>query len=71
MEKPHKKLDVWQIAMKTTKMVYESTKGFPEEEKFGLCFTNHKCVEPQSASHAISPRGLQDKGKKSLRIFSV
>ncbi len=36
MEKPHKKLDVWQVATKKTQTVYESTKGFPEEEKFGL-----------------------------------
>ena len=36
MEKPHKKLDVWQAAMKSTTMIYKLTKKFPEEEKFGL-----------------------------------
>jgi four helix bundle protein len=36
MEKPHKKLDVWQTAMKATEMVYKLTARFPEEEKFGL-----------------------------------
>ena len=36
MEKPHKKLDVWQAAMKSTTMIYKLTKIFPEEEKFGL-----------------------------------
>jgi len=36
MEKPHKKLDVWQAAMKAAKMVYQLTNTFPSEEKFGL-----------------------------------
>ena len=36
MEKPHKKLDVWQAAMKSTIMIYKLTNKFPEEEKFGL-----------------------------------
>ncbi len=36
MEKPHKKLDVWQTAMKSTTMIYKLTNKFPEEEKFGL-----------------------------------
>ena len=36
MEKPHKKLDVWQQAMKTAKTVYEVTNDFPADEKFGL-----------------------------------
>ena len=36
MEKPHKKLDVWQAAMKTAQMVYMVTNTFPAQEKFGL-----------------------------------
>ena len=36
MEKPHKKLHVWQAAMKSTTMIHKLTKKFPEEEKFGL-----------------------------------
>ena len=36
MEKPHKKLDVWQAAMKSTTMIHKLTNQFPEEEKFGL-----------------------------------
>jgi len=36
MEKPHKRLDVWQQAMKTAKAVYEMTNDFPADEKFGL-----------------------------------
>jgi four helix bundle protein len=36
MEKPHKKLDVWQAAMKAAQMVYNLTRAFSEEEKFNL-----------------------------------
>jgi len=34
--RPHKKLDVWQLAMELCRDVYELTRGFPVEEKFGL-----------------------------------
>ena len=30
------KLDVWKLSMKLTKSIYELTKAFPNEEKFGL-----------------------------------
>lgn len=36
MEKPRKKLDVWQAAMKAATMIYKLTDRFQEEEKFGL-----------------------------------
>jgi len=36
MEKPHKRLDLWQAAMKSTTMIYKLTNRFPEQEKFGL-----------------------------------
>jgi four helix bundle protein len=36
MEKPHKKLDVWQLAMKVAELVYKYTKKYPQEEKYGL-----------------------------------
>jgi len=36
MEKPHRRLEVWQWSMDLTMMVYELTKAFPAEEKFGL-----------------------------------
>ena len=34
--KKFKDLNVWKRAMELVKMVYTITKGFPEEEKFGL-----------------------------------
>jgi four helix bundle protein len=36
MEKPHKKLDVWKLAMDLVIDVYKVTEGFPKEEKFSL-----------------------------------
>jgi len=42
MGKSHKKLDVWQAAMKSTTMIYKLTNKFPEEEKFGLVSQKHQ-----------------------------
>ncbi len=36
MIKSHKNLNVWQEAMKLVATVYEITKHFPDEERFGL-----------------------------------
>ena len=36
MDKPHKKLDVWQLSMELARTVYRLTAGYPAEERFGL-----------------------------------
>jgi four helix bundle protein len=36
MEKSHKRLDVWNKSFELAKMIYEVTKKFPSEEKYGL-----------------------------------
>jgi len=36
VEKPHKKLDVWQMAMDLVIELYRITESFPKEEKYGL-----------------------------------
>ena len=36
MEKPHKKLDVWNLSMELTRAVYRLTADFPGVERFGL-----------------------------------
>ena len=36
MEKPHKKLDVWRMAMDLVMEIYRITERFPKEEKYGL-----------------------------------
>ena len=66
MEKPHKKLDVWQAAMKSTRMIYELTDRLPEEEKFGLV--------PQMRRAAVSipsniAEGAARQGKREFKNF--
>ena len=36
MEKPHKKLDVWQLGMDLAVEVYRTTESFPKEERYVL-----------------------------------
>ena len=36
MEKPHKKLDLWNVAMECVVHVYGVTEKFPKDERFGL-----------------------------------
>jgi four helix bundle protein len=36
VDKPHKKLEVWKKSMEMVLEVYQITKGFPGEEKYGL-----------------------------------
>ena len=36
MEKPHKRLEVWNLGMQLVLEVYRITKDFPAEERFGL-----------------------------------
>ncbi|MEW6544654.1 MAG: four helix bundle protein [Nitrospirota bacterium] len=36
MEKPHKKLDAWRLAVELATYVYRTTDHFPRDERFGL-----------------------------------
>lgn len=66
MEKPHKKLDVWQAAMKSTTMIYKLTNKFPEKEKFGLV------SQMRRASISIPcniAEGAARQGKREFRNF--
>ncbi len=36
MEKPHKRLEVWKLAMEIAEDIYRVTETFPSSEKFGL-----------------------------------
>ena len=36
MDKPHKKLKAWQLAMDIAVDIYRSSENFPSEERFGL-----------------------------------
>ena len=44
MDKPHKKLKVWQLGMDIVMDVYKLTESFPSEEKFGLTSQMRRCA---------------------------
>lgn len=44
MEKPHKRLKVWQLAMEIVTDVYKLTESFLSEEKFGLTSQMRRCA---------------------------
>lgn len=44
MEKPHKKLKVWQLAVEIVMDVYKLTESFPSDEKFGLTSQMRRCA---------------------------
>ena len=44
MEKPHKKLKVWQLGVEIVVEVYELTDSFPPDEKFGLISQMRRCA---------------------------
>ena len=66
MEKPHKKLDVWQAAMKSTTMIYKLTNKFPEEEKFGLVSQMRRAVISIPCNIA---EGAARQGKREFKNF--
>lgn len=44
MIKPHKKLNVWQLAMDIVEDVYNLTETFPAHERFGLTSQLRRCA---------------------------
>ena len=44
MDKPHKKLKVWQLGMGIVMDVYKLTEAFPEREKYGLTSQMRRCA---------------------------
>lgn len=66
MDKPHKKLDVWQAAMKSTTVIYKLTERLPEEEKFGLVSQMRRAAISIPCNIA---EGAARKGKREFRNF--
>jgi four helix bundle protein len=56
----HKKLDVWQLAVKLVSIIYRITSNYPKEELFGL--TN----QTRRASTSISANIAEGSSRKSL-----
>jgi len=66
MDKPHKKLDVWQQSIRLTQTVYEMTREFPAEEKFGLVSQMRRAAVSIPCNIA---EGAARQGKKEFRNF--
>jgi len=66
MEKPHKKLDVWQASMKSATMIYKITEKFPEDEKFGLVSQMRRATISIPCNIA---EGAARQGKKEFKNF--
>ncbi len=66
MEKPHKNLDAWQVAMAVAKTVYDLTRHFPEEEKYGLVSQMRRAAVSIPCNIA---EGAARRGKKEFRNF--
>ena len=66
MEKPHKKLDVWQGAMKAAQAVYRLTGKLPKTEQFGLISQMRRAAVSIPCNIA---EGAARQGKKEFRNF--
>ena len=66
MEKPHKKLDVWQEAMKAAQTVYRLTGKLPKTEKFGLISQMRRAAVSIPCNIA---EGAARQGKREFRNF--
>jgi four helix bundle protein len=62
-------LEVWQEAHKLVLMVYQVTKEYPDEEKFGLVSQMRRAAVsiPANIAEGFKRRGIQDK----LRFYNT
>jgi len=62
-------LEAWQEAHKLALMVYQATKDFPGEERFGLVSQMRRAAVsiPANVAEGFKRRGIQDK----LRFYNV
>ena len=62
-------LEAWQEAHKLALMVYQATKDFPGEERFGLVAQMRRAAVsiPANVAEGFKRRGIQDK----LRFYNV
>ncbi len=61
MDKPHKRLVAWQKSMDLVVVVYDLTKSFPAEEKFGLVSQMRRAAvsAPSNISEGAADRSYQ------------
>jgi four helix bundle protein len=62
MEKAHKKLRAWQEAMSLTQHIYEVTKNFPTEEKYGIVNQMRRAAVsvPSNIAEGAARNGTKD-----------
>ncbi len=62
-------LEVWQEAHKLVLMVYQVTKGFPGDERFGLVSQMRRAAVsvPANIAEGFKRRGIQDK----IRFYNI
>ena len=66
MDKPHKKLDVWKLAMDLAALIYQITEKFPSEERFGLISQMRRAAVSIASNIA---EGAARQGKAEFRNF--
>lgn len=61
MDKPHKRLIAWQKSMELVVLIYDLTKSFPAEEKFGLVSQMRRAAvsAPSNISEGAADRSRQ------------
>lgn len=69
MEKAHKTLKVWQEAMQLAKDVYDVTKSFPSDERFGL--TSQMRRSAVSIPSNIAEGAARQTKKDTLQFYVV
>ncbi|MCX5718498.1 MAG: four helix bundle protein [Nitrospirae bacterium] len=69
MEKPHKKLKVWQRAMDLCIRVYEVTEGFPKHELYGLASQMRRAAV--SIPCNIAEGAARSSGKESAQFYNI
>ncbi len=66
---PFEKLEVWQVARRLVKRIYEVTKNFPTEEKFGL--TNQLRRAIVSVSSNLAEGSCRNSFKDQARFSEI
>jgi four helix bundle protein len=70
MKYSFEKLEVWNDARVLTKLVYKTTKGFPDDEKFGLTNQMRRCVISVSSNIVEGSYRTIGKDKSNFMTFA-
>lgn len=66
---PFEKLEIWQLAVEFSVYIYEVTKKFPKEEKFGI--TNQLRRSSNSISSNIAEGSSRKSANEKSRFFEI